>query len=178
MRGGSPARTGRIFVAIPLPAGLKKSLLDLAPAEGRPERDPHLTLRFIGPLASESLEPLGQALAEVQGRKFSLQAVGLGLFPRGPLWAGLASAPELLALKKQVDLAIEKTLGLPAETRPFQPHLTIARFQRPPGPDLRKFCQERSQLVLGSFEVQGFGLYQSHLTPSGAKRELLALINF
>jgi hypothetical protein len=33
-------------------------------------------------------------------------------------------------------------------------------------------------LVLGSFEVQGFGLYQSHLTPSGAKRELLALINF
>jgi RNA 2',3'-cyclic 3'-phosphodiesterase len=53
-------------------------------------------------------------------------------------------------------------LGIPAEDRPFSPHLTLARIKNPvPLNQLRARVQELQPAAMGSFEVKEFHLFRS-----------------
>lgn len=98
----------------------------------RPERL-HLTLHFLGEVPTALLAPLADALPR-RPEPFELRLTQPALW-RGGLAVLLAEeAPAgLLALHARLAQAI-RSLDLPVETRPFAPHVTLARRARHAGP--------------------------------------------
>lgn len=87
----------------------------------------HLTLHFIGAVARHRLDELALGLAVAPSPPFTLR---LGDFT---VWRGgiavlqaEASPPPLLELHARLAQALRE-LGLPVESRPFRPHVTLAR---------------------------------------------------
>ncbi|MEW6218436.1 MAG: RNA 2',3'-cyclic phosphodiesterase [Thermodesulfobacteriota bacterium] len=186
----------RLFVAIDLPKAAKEELAGLA--QGLPgvhwveTEQLHLTLRFVGEVDDPMFRALRARLAEIQAPAFSLGLTGLGTFPpRGTprvLWVGLTPVPELFALQAQIEAMVQAG-GLPAEERPFTPHITLARLRpeeghgqpgrrerfRPPRRERSRTAELVARLLarhqaFGSppFPVAELHLYSSLLTPRGA----------
>jgi len=132
---------GRLFLAVPLPDRVREELADhLAahPLPGRavPPANWHLTLRFLGDTDAEEAERLAATLAAAAfPAAFEVRLGGFGAFPRPArarvAWLGLVAGTEPLAeLAAAVEAAVRRA-GLPAEHRPFSPHLTLARLRDP-----------------------------------------------
>ena len=88
-------------------------------------------------------------------------------------WCGI-EAPGLDALAAGADAATAQ-LGVARETRPFSPHLTLARIKD--RVDLRPLLQAIAGLPtlgFGQFEARTFFLYQSALQPTGSVYTKLA----
>lgn len=165
----------RLFVALPLPASVKKAiqpLLEAIPA-GRKSKDHqlHLTLAFLGDVPEERLSELSQALGRVQMKAFSTQLKGVGCFPNPNrarvLWVGMEPWEELSQLKSKIEGALEP-LGFPKEKRNFQPHITISRIKRPHPHGVQNFLDQFMTFSSSPFEALHFTLFSSQLTPEGS----------
>ena len=177
----------RSFVAIELPDQLKRELVGLVDRlrAGSPPVarwvDPtniHLTLKFLGDVAADRLDAVMAALTVAVGdfAPFRLEVGGLGVFPNPDrvrvVWVAVSGETgRLQTLRRAVDGAMEK-LGFPGESRPFTPHLTLARVGDRARPDER---QAIGQLVAaGEFraatllDVDAVHLMRSRLTSGGA----------
>ncbi len=175
----------RLFVALPLPEDIKRSLAPLQRGLGDvrwllPEQQ-HLTLRFIGELHNGEANEVADALALVPGGPFELTLRGIGMFPpRGEpkvLWAGVAKSPELHGLRRRIDRALRE-VGLPPDPRKYSPHVTLARLPRPPGQaGLATYLMRHSLFRSEPFAVSGFHLYSSQLRSDGAVYALEAAYN-
>ncbi len=63
-----------------------------------------------------------------------------------------------------------ENVGFPGEQRPFNPHLTLARFKVSRAqPALLRLIEQKAELVLGRFEVSEIYLFESKLSPQGAE---------
>lgn len=136
----------------------------------------HVTLRFIGAVDEVALDRVTAALDEAElGRSFDVMWGGLGAFPRltkaTVLWLGLERGAEgMRELAARVEAALDQA-GIPAEDRPFRPHLTLSRI-RPPQ-DVAELV-ERIPTVGGRMRVRSVGLMESRLHGrSGAEYEVL-----
>ncbi len=72
-----------------------------------------------------------------------------------------------------------ESLGILPESRPYVPHLTLARFSSPDG--LENLINAASNLKsheFGSASESEFHLYESILKPSGSEYKRLATFNF
>jgi 2'-5' RNA ligase len=176
----------RVFLALDLDSEVRGRLAELGRELGpfarrarwvRPEAL-HLTLRFFGEVSSEGVESLaaslGQALAGLPA--FTLDLRGCGIFPRRGdpriLWVGVPKAPPgLFELQTRAE-AVARALGFAPERRPFEPHLTVARFRGPErGVDsLLGSCRDRD---FGRTEVDEAVLFESRLSPAGSRYERL-----
>ena len=88
-------------------------------------------------------------------------------------WCGI-EAPGLAELAAATDSAAA-ALGVPSESRPFSPHLTLARIRsQAPLQALREAIAGLPSLEFGEFEARAFFLYQSVLQPSGSVYTKLA----
>ena len=174
----------RLFFAVSVPPDLLESLQErladlksaFPQARWTATAAQHLTCKFLGATPEDSLEDVlrtGAAVArEKQGAAVSLSK--LGAFPSARrarvLWLGIDDpAGVLTGLAEGLSGALER-LGFAAEVRAFTPHLTLARFKDP--------VKLPSELVLSGsslppFEVSEVGLWRSHLSPKGARYELL-----
>lgn len=168
--------TRRLFVALPLPPTVAESLAALATALRGfvwvPAERLHLTLRFVGEVPHERIEPLATALEAVRVAPFHLALDGLGVFPpRGPpqvLWAGVgAGHPRLFQLRQQIDDTVLRC-GIAADLRRFLPHLTLARCGRANPAAVRAWLHRHRGWTGPSFHVDAFRLYASDLQPNGA----------
>src|SRR6266568_527239 len=129
----------RLFVAIDLPDDVRRELDQLRePLPGAhwvPVEQLHLTLRFIGEVDDATLLAVKEGLAGVSGAPFPLAVQGVGHFPPGKhprvLWVGLDAGPLLGELQRDIETAVQAA-GLPAEERPFSPHITLARLRETP----------------------------------------------
>ncbi|MGB9071760.1 MAG: RNA 2',3'-cyclic phosphodiesterase [Terriglobales bacterium] len=184
----------RIFVGIDLESGIRASIarfLDgvcgFAPDVRwvRPE-SLHLTLKFIGEQKPDRVEAIQERLRGVQGAAVELRFAGYGFFPtpKAPrvFWIGIEAGPRLAELAANIDAAVAE-LGIPREDRPFSPHLTLARGgsgsgsprrRKGDGPSLTFAVLEKrlaamSALDFGTMTAREFFLYQSQLSPGGAK---------
>lgn len=167
----------RLFVALRPPPAVRDVLLDtmdgLEGARWQGEDQLHLTLRFAGELEGPRAEDLADALGRVEARRFDLAVRGVGHFERKgaphTLWAGVAPNEALAVLQRRVERAC-RGAGLAPETRKFAPHITLARLNRATRP-IGGWLAEHALLDAGSWRVESFGLYLSHLTPAGSEYE-------
>lgn len=170
----------RAFLAIPLPEDLRRrtQLLRKELSPSLPDirwagsESLHLTLRFLPDLPEETVEKIGQIMLSVGTLfpPFRIEVTALGTFP-GPtrarvLWLGIDGGAALGDLFHALAERLA-AIGLPRETRPFTPHLTLGRWRRPGTvpPDLR---QRREALPLGGFQADRIILFESRLTARGA----------
>ena len=125
----------RLFIAIELPADLKRALgrlrVEIPGARWVPAEQIHLTLAFLGEVEDAALGRLVEELSRIQASGFELCFTGTGCFPgrRRPrvLWVGLKPQAHLIDLESRVR-AVVLASGIPQEERPFSPHITLARF--------------------------------------------------
>ena len=173
----------RTFVAVDLPEEIRErareSRTTLAESGGRLSIvDPgnlHITVKFLGEVAPETIEAVIEALRAVRAAPFEL-TVGCAACnsPRRPrvVWCDITDAGESAALARQVDDLLEP-LGFTRERRPFRPHVTLARVKEFHPSLLRQVdCMPREPL--GRFRVESIKLKKSTLTPRGAIYEDLA----
>ncbi len=177
----------RSFIAIELPdelkAGLTRLQAQLKLAEPPPVKwvDPfsiHLTLKFLGNIAVDRISEITRAMeAATQGiPPFHLEVKGLGVFPNlrrvQVVWVGISGeVDELGQLQQRIESNLAP-LGFTAESRPFTPHLTLARLRDQASPDER---QRFGQLIAGTrfeavytIKVDSINLMRSQLTRGGA----------
>ena len=87
----------RLFVALPLPAGVVAALARIQQgvpgARWVPPENMHLTLRFIGEVDGGVFEDLVEALAEVTVTPFDLEIAGTGHFETKRLPTIIATKP-------------------------------------------------------------------------------------
>ncbi|AWC34224.1 RNA 2',3'-cyclic phosphodiesterase [Bacillus cytotoxicus] len=127
------------FIAITLPhdikerlANYKEEMNDTLPFRSWVHKeDYHITLAFLGSATQEQLQEIKEGLHLLKNeQEFSLLLQGFSTFgpPERPriFWTGLEESKALLHLQKKVHSICERS-GFSLETRPFHPHITIAR---------------------------------------------------
>ena len=182
----------RTFIAVDLSEEIRTEIKELQKQFTNLEIDPrrlklkfvnpwqaHQTVKFLGEVPEEQLEPIKQALENISFDPFEAILSGIGAFPtsRNPrvVWAGLEPHDKITAIQQQIDSAMTK-IGFEKDSR-FHPHLTLARI---------KFCNNRKEFasLLDSikieqsrFSIGSFKLIKSTLTPQGPVYEVLASFN-
>lgn len=172
----------RAFFAIKLPREFKEEIARLQDilkktrAEVkwvRPE-SVHLTLKFLGQVAEDIIDPLAEAASvkASQTQALSLTLNGTGVFP-GPrrprvAWLGLAGdVGRIIDLQRGLEESAEK-FGFAREKRKFSPHLTLGRIRSSKG--IKEFIIELDRLDPQPLEFMASEvvLFRSELKPTGA----------
>ena len=179
----------RLFTGLDLPDEVVRrlrTLLDHLQPTARinwsPPENLHITTKFIGEWPEARLDELKSVLGGLPPRPpipVHIRKVGFFPNPHAPrvFWCGIDS-PELEALAAATDRATE-TLGIPAETRAFSPHLTLARIkERLNLQPLRESIAALTSLEFGRFLADRFFLYQSRVGPKGSVYTKLAECKF
>lgn len=97
----------------------------------------HLTLAFLGELTDEQLakamQASGAAARQIAPFKYRLAKLGTFGAPRQPrvVWAGVDEQTGTLTRLQQLLTRELEQRGFTVETRPFSPHLTLARVKEP-----------------------------------------------
>ena len=177
----------RSFIAIELPDEIKLGLsqlearLKVGKQPGVKWVDPysiHLTLKFLGSITTDKISEITKAIEEaVQGiSPFHLEVKNLGVFPNlrrvQVAWVGISGeVDKLTQLQKRIDFNLAH-LGFAPESRPFTPHLTLARLRnQASSPERQSFGQliaDTKSEITCSFEVNAISLMRSQLTREGA----------
>lgn len=157
-----------------LAAGLREAAPTVKASWERPEKI-HITVKFVGEVEASRVGGLSEAAGRVasQAEPFDLTIGGTGAFhtqgnPR-VLWVGVEDESGGLA-RVQKRLEDEcSALGFPRETRPFHPHLTIARLRAPAGAKKLGALHRSTAFESASFRVGELVLMRSELGPGGSK---------
>lgn len=176
----------RSFIAVELPAEVKSALARLQaqlksggqfPVKWVDPYGIHLTLKFLGNIGTDKIGEITGAIDEAVKLvpPFHLEIKGLGAFPNlnrvRVAWVGVGGdLGRLGELQKRIESNLA-LLGFAPESRPFAPHLTLARLRD------RASLHERQgfgQLIAGagfetvySFSVESINLMRSQLTSEG-----------
>lgn len=169
----------RIFIALPLPQPIRHILhamgRSVQGARAVPEEQIHLTLRFVGDVDGTTFLDIEEKLHTLSGKNFPLLIRGVGHFPpRGKpriIWAGVESSDELLRLKRKVDNQLIEC-GIPADSRKYSPHITLARLKTTTSKRVTEFLAGNSFLQFDQLLIEEFHLYSSHLSHKGAVHTL------
>ena len=177
--------TVRAFVAADLRQEVTDELARVVSALGeagirglRPVRPEgvHLTLKFLGNVVRSDIPAAASAISSVvrQHRPFTLDIGGFGAYPgeHSPrvLWAGVSGSEALLSLRADIEESLT-SLGVAADSRPWSPHLTLARIRDgTSNRDRRRAWRALSDLepVSRVTKVSSVSLVASRLTPKGA----------
>lgn len=163
----------RLFTALEIPrdAALSLSLLrgGLPGARWVDVENYHLTLRFIGDVEGHVADEIANALDRVRRPAFTLALSGVGAFgSKKPhsIYTGVAPSPELVALQAEMERICQR-LGLPAETRKFVPHVTLARLRNASDGDVAAYLSGRGNFSTMPFKVGRFVLMSSRESVGG-----------
>jgi 2'-5' RNA ligase len=169
----------RIFIALDIPvdvrAGVTKYMESarlLAP-EARWARVEglHVTLKFVGEVSDTLVEEIKIALASVEAEPFVVRFAGVGFFPNPKaarvFWAGVDGGDNLPRLASTIDAALGK-LGFPRESKPYHPHLTLARTSSRPLRELQPLLADPPP-QFGTMTAREFFVYQSEPQKGGSK---------
>jgi 2'-5' RNA ligase len=175
----------RAFFGLPVPEAQRDELAPFldACAQAAPEfrwtrlDNLHLTVRFIGSVDRSLVTSVAEALAGRALTAFEMELGEVGTFGRGRgtrvVWFGLRAGVEGAAeLAAHVEEECVRA-GLPAESRPYQAHLTLARARPRDGgrlpvlPAMPRFQPWRADRLV---------LYSSRLARSGAVYEAMRVL--
>jgi len=181
----------RLFVALDVPEETRRSLGETIQkfenicrgARWMRPASIHITLKFIGHVDEIKLPAIKDSLGQVKFKAaVEIAFRHFGFFPneRHPhvFWLGIEAGPDLAALAWDVASSL-KSAGIPAESREFKPHLTLARFKTAEGlPRLRELVAPLAYQTFGTTAATEFHLYESMLNSSGAVHTRLATYRF
>ncbi|MEO5717859.1 MAG: RNA 2',3'-cyclic phosphodiesterase [Chthoniobacterales bacterium] len=166
----------RLFVSLELPASVARRLVRLNPClpgvRWSALEQIHLTLAFLGQVATEVEEKLRTQLRAIQFARFFLPLQGLGTFPEKGrpkvVWLGVGRGhPHLFQLHKRVtDAAF--SAGLEPDLRPWHPHFTLARCPEVARQTIAPFLRSTADYDAGLVPIDAFQLKSSRLTPAGS----------
>jgi 2'-5' RNA ligase len=185
----------RAFVSIELPEETKRNLSEVERVLGgsrysfvrwvKPE-NLHLTLKFLGNISGARVDDSISAMKDVakEVSSFHLDFLQLGAFPdlKQPriIWVGIGGEVEKLSLLQQKVESALTSRGFAVESRPFVPHLTLARLREETLYGEKKKFGAR---VVGAgieldcpLEVTTVSLMKSQLTPQGAIYTCMAAV--
>jgi RNA 2',3'-cyclic 3'-phosphodiesterase len=169
----------RLFIALDIPAEVRAALttyMERARAlalEARWARVEglHVTLKFIGHVDDAAVEKIKAILVSIKAVPFEVKFTGVGFFPNPNVarvfWAGVDGGDSLPSLASSIDSALEK-LGFSHETKPYHPHLTLARTNSRPLRELRQLL-DGPPPQFGTMTAREFFLYQSQPQKGGSK---------
>jgi len=187
MTGERAVDSLRLFVAITVPDAVRKEMLHaqrelqpLAPRGVVRWTGPgqfHLTLRFLGDVASDRVAGLQESLHTVCSGApvLQLRAEGVGFFPnaRSPrvIWAGINDGGgRLAALQKEIERAVQAFTAEPGGER-FAGHVTLGRFKRPGHLEIKALTGRAETMGtrrFGDWTALEIELIRSELAPTGA----------
>ncbi|SRR5579871_798480 len=168
----------RLFIALDIPAEVRAALTNymerartLAPdARWARVEGLHVTLKFIGHVDDAAVRKIKAALA-IKAAPFEVKFTGVGFFPNpnAPrvFWAGVDGGDKLPILASTIDTALER-LGFARETKPYHPHLTLARTSSRLLRELRPLLADPPP-QFGTMTAREFFLYQSQPQKGGSK---------
>ncbi len=175
-------KTIRAFIALPLPGSVRHLLADIQSRLKRagikaswPQPDRfHLTLKFLGEIPCDRLEKIQTVVDRFSGQypDLVLAAGSLGVFPKikkaRVLWADIkGDTRRLEQLCHELDNVLER-LGIPGRTRPFSPHITLARIKVPVSSHtLENQIQKYADRWSDPFSADSMVLYESILSAKG-----------
>jgi RNA 2',3'-cyclic 3'-phosphodiesterase len=134
----------------------------------------HITLQFLGSSAPQRYECVTTRLRTLHQSPVSIALGAIGTFDRaGVLFVEINVSPQLATLQQTVTAATTPC-GFTPETRPYRPHITLARRKGKSGDrELRNLkLQIGRQPDLSSFTADSFALYESISTPEGSRYEI------
>jgi 2'-5' RNA ligase len=178
----------RLFVAVPIPAAAAEAIAAIVAtvrAAAKPEvRDVrwvrldglHLTLRFLGPTAEESVPGVADAIDRTADRlhPFDVVVGGAGAFPTPDrpraLWLAIGEgSDELAGAAAALDDELAP-LGWDRSDRPFRAHLTLARSDGVrAGPAVARRLIDAARTMREPFRAESLVLFES-LTGGGPSR--------
>lgn len=176
----------RTFLAIPVACSdplksLLKKLRRFQPGVKIGEESQlHVTLAFLGDTNRALIPELARVVAEVASAEQvqNIQLQGLGAFPSldraSVVWVGFEEAQAIRRMAEQVATRCEK-LGFARDTRPFHPHLTVARVKGPSSRELRQFIEQNLNVDLGTTLISSIDVIRSDLSRTGPAYTTLAV---
>lgn len=165
----------RLFVGISLSSDIKRALHKTAhemklPGRLVPERNMHLTIKFLGNCSDDVAEQTVEILSHVaSGHKpQEIEVAGFGAFPSlarpRVAWIGIRRGADFLThLAQETDYRLKYLF----ETSKFKPHITIARYKKPE--DLKEIAKQHTEVEAGKMLVDKLTLFQSKLSSTGAE---------
>ncbi len=169
----------RLFVAVPVNSKIARPLTSIAPARQTgvrsiDEHDLHITLHFLG---KGEIEAVSRALRSVSVTRFSVNLDRPGHFSlpgqRTILWVGVALSAELVELHAQIARALE-VIGFEAESRPWLPHITLARLAASvPRDVVERFDGLRLPAGIDEMACSQFALYAGETGSEGSRYRML-----
>jgi len=159
----------RLFAALPVPAEISNLLVPLQRglngASWRPRDNFHITLRFFGDVTHDLASELDLRIADIPTGPITLALQGCGSFgkrePRA-VWAKVSGNQALSSLSAECE-RIARQLGLPAEKKPFRPHVTLAYCHGTTADEAIDFETRNISLTAGPWIADRFHLYSSQL---------------
>jgi 2'-5' RNA ligase len=169
----------RLFVGIPLAAEVVEELSTISmrlqsKADGLRWSAPeswHITLQFLG--NTTEYECIVAQLRLLRAPSVPIAFEGLGFFERaGIFYAGVLLTPELRALQQSVTVAT-RFCGFIPETRPYHPHITLAREKGKKAQGLHELkAKIHREPRFSNFGADAFVLYESLTRPGGSQYQV------
>ncbi len=164
----------RLFTALKVPAEFKATISRLPRQElaGRWQHvdDLHVTIRFLGEVDNDRIDEIISALDQVKYKAFGMEVAGMSCFYNNRqtvLYADVKNSRKLTHLCAEVTQRLEP-FGFDFGTRPYQPHITLARLKQEKGLD--NFIKKHSQKIKSSWSAAEFSLFQSGQADSKGRR--------
>ena len=173
----------RLFVGVRISVAASNALAGCAETLARRSRDAgadlrwvapvnyHVTLAFLGWTGVEAIGRVCDALAEAvagEGRT-TFRTARLGAFPSldhaGVLWAGIEDGAALTRLARSIGAAVAG-LGFQVDSRPFHPHVTIARLRTPRA--IREIVLPMAEQMFGDTRIEAVTLFESETKSSSS----------
>jgi RNA 2',3'-cyclic 3'-phosphodiesterase len=187
--------TFRLFIAVTVPEQVKTEIEDAQATLRRAlpskcvrwaKREQfHLTLKFLGNVDAQRVQPLIDAVrAACQGfASLELRTERVGFFPdlHSPrvVWAGVHERQEKLPLLQRAIEAATHDFTAEASEKPFAGHITLGRIKglrRPEATALAEVASGLGARLFGSWTAHEVELIRSQLSPTGAHYTTLAAI--
>ena len=163
----------RLFCALTLPPETRMWLSTLRGglrgARWIDEDNYHVTLRFIGDVDERTADEVAYDLSRVDRPPVTIELAGLASFggkkPHS-IYARVVPDAALLDLQATLERRLQR-LGLPAESRRFTPHVTVARLLGTGTREVADWLTVRGGFTAPPFTAESFALLSSRASVGG-----------
>ena len=174
----------RLFTGLEIPSDMRTRLSLLsAPMSGAKwveAENLHLTLRFLGDIDGRTADEFIDSILSFMVEPFEMTLSGLGVFGNqrpDVIWIG-AEPKDVLGRLNQWHERAARAAGLEPDTRPFVPHVTLARLRGTRPHEVAHFLESRGKVELPAFRVSRLAIFSARPGTGGGPYAVEETIDF